>query len=309
MKPTLAVLAAGMGSRYGGLKQVDPVGPNGEIVLDYSIYDAQRAGFGKVVFVIREDLEQTFRNRFDKSATRNFKIDYAFQKQDDLPPGHKSPPDRIKPWGTGHAVLAARDAITEPFAVINADDFYGPESFHLLARHLTDERHSNGADKYTMVGFRLRNTLSPHGAVSRGICAVDNNGYLQKVEEHTEVELRPDGVVEGRDPGGLEKRLDDDAIVSMNMWGFSPSFLQHLQNLFAEFLDTHNMHAECEFYLPAAVDQLIQAGKCHVKVQVSSEEWFGVTYREDRESVQQRIAERIEAGIYPANTLPGPGLT
>ncbi|MFO7821477.1 MAG: nucleotidyltransferase [Lentisphaeria bacterium] len=305
MKPTLLVLAAGMGSRYGGLKQVDPVGPNNEIVLDYSLYDAQRAGFGKTVFVIREELESTFRKRFERCQSANFKIDYAVQKLDDLPGDMHPPPQRTKPWGTGQAVLAARNCINEPFAVINADDFYGPESYRLLADFLkAPPQPDQGPDQYTMVGFKLKNTLSDHGAVARGICTVDGNGILQNIEEHTQIAAHKDGAIRGRNAATKKTVLAAGSLVSMNMWGFTPDFLTHLERLFENFLHLHSGETKTEFYLPAAVDNLINEQKCRVMVKSSPEEWFGVTYRQDRDAVVSRIAQRIKAGIYPESVLP-----
>lgn len=306
MKPTLVVLAAGMGSRYGGLKQVDPVGPNGEIVLDYSIYDAKRTGFGQVVFVIREDLEETFRERFEPARSSEIAFDYTFQKLDDIPRDVKSITKRRKPWGTGHAVLAARHCLDKPFAVINADDFYGAESYRIMAQFLA--RLSPGqqeVDQYALVGFKLRNTLSPNGKVARGICRVNRNGILQNVEEHTNLAVTPAGEIKGRNMQGQLRTLAGDTLVSMNMWGFTPSFLPQLEASFRQFLSAQRNQPNAEFYLPQAVDSLIKKDQCRVTVKPSSEKWFGVTYKEDRIAVSDCIKQRIIDGEYPANTLPG----
>lgn len=307
MIPTLVVLAAGMGSRYGGLKQVDPIGPNGEIVLDYSVYDAKRTGFGQVVFVIREELEDTFRERFEPARSNEFAIDYAIQKLDDIPRGVKNDvTNRRKPWGTGHAVLAARQCLDKPFAVINADDFYGAESYRILAKFLANPSPGRQeVDQYALVGFKLQNTLSPNGKVARGICNVNKNGNLQNVEEHTGLELTPTGEIKGRNMRGQLRPLAGDTLVSMNMWGFTPSFLPQLEASFHQFLAKHGDQPNSEFYLPQAVDELVKKDRCRVSVKPSPETWFGVTYKEDRITVSECIKQRIIDGEYPANTLPG----
>ena len=304
MQPTLVVLAAGLGSRYGGLKQVDPVGPNGEIVLDYSVYDARRAGFGKVVLVIREELEATFRERFKVYENRNFTVDYALQKMTDLPAPFHVPAGRTKPWGTAHAVLAARGNVKESFAVINADDFYGPESYRIICRCLTDSGGAKGEiEDYAMVGFLLKNTLSPHGQVSRGICDVSKYGKLRSIKEHTRIAMGANGIIEGIDGDGRNKIFAENSVVSMNMWGFDFSFFEHLRSQFECFLESNGQDERAEFFLPAAVDELLRAGKCRVMVEVSPEEWFGVTYRQDREMVVRSIEDRIAQGVYPAKLL------
>jgi dTDP-glucose pyrophosphorylase len=285
-----------MGSRYGGLKQLDPVGPNGETLLDYCVYDAIQAGFDRLVFVIRRVFEQEFRAavgaRYEKALT----VDYVFQEMADLPGGFTPPPERVKPWGTGHAVLAARDAIREPFAVINADDFYGAEAFQILARALGG---AVGEGNYTIVAYELAQTLSEHGAVSRGICRTDAAGLLRDIREVTGIEPLGNG------PGawapladGTREEFTGQELVSMNCWGFTADFLPRLEHLFEDFLQANAAGLKAEFYLPAAVDQLIQAGKARVGVHRTGGAWFGMTHRDDRPRVQARIAELIAAGAY-----------
>lgn len=303
-KPSLVVLAAGIGSRYGGLKQIDPMGPNGEIVLDYSLYDAWKSGFGKVVFVIREELEAAFRERFKAPLAGRLKTAYAFQYLHDLPPGHPRLPERQKPWGTGQALWAARHEVKEPFAVINADDFYGRGSYQALDNFLaaTPDRPANAPEQYAMVGFQLANTLSPHGAVSRGICETNHQGQLLKVTEHAGIQ--PDsttGKIRFIDHcPDQHHSLKPDAMVSMNMWAFQPTVFARLQNLFTEFLNRHNSDLKAEFYLPAAVDTMIQRRHCQVQILKTPEKWFGVTYREDKPQVASEIQDRIAAGVYPS---------
>jgi dTDP-glucose pyrophosphorylase len=283
-----------MGSRYGGLKQIDPVGPNGETIIDYSIYDALRAGFGKLVFVIRRDIEQPFKeivgSRFEKQAP----VEYVFQQLDDLPAGFSVPPQRTKPWGTGQAILAAAKVIPEPFAVINADDFYGADSFRQLAEYLQP-----GGRDYAMVGFILRNTLSEHGSVARGVCRANNDGYLQAVTEITGIEVDGDGA-KYTDNEKKNHHLDGDTTVSMNFWGFQPSLFAHLREQFVEFLKLHGQQEKSEFYIPAVVNSLVQKGQERCKVLRSPDSWFGVTYREDRPRVVESIRSLIGQGAYPA---------
>jgi dTDP-glucose pyrophosphorylase len=262
--PALLVLAAGMGSRYGGLKQIDPIGPGGETMMDYSIYDALRAGFSKLVFVIRKDIEQPFKEMVGAHFEKRIRVEYVFQELTMLPPGFAVPVGRTRPWGTTQAILIAEDAIDEPFAVINADDFYGAESFRLLARHL-----QSGAADYAMVAFVLRNTLSEFGSVARGVCAVDGNNYLQS------------------EP------------VSLNMWGFTPAVFGQLRNSFQQFLARNGSDIKAECYIPATVSELITAGQARVKVLRTPDTWFGVTYREDRARVVKNISQLIQCGSYP----------
>jgi UTP-glucose-1-phosphate uridylyltransferase len=293
VKPTLLILAAGMGSRYGGLKQIDPVGPHGETIIDYSIYDALRAGFGKLVFVIRKDIEQPFKEivgaRFEKHAA----VEYVFQQLDDLPPGFSVPPNRQKPWGTGQAILAAANVIREPFAVINADDFYGANSFHQLA-----ERLQSGDADYAMVGFVLRNTLSEFGSVARGVCRMTGDGYLQSVTEITGIQV--DGTnAKYTDNAKNNHQLAGDTIVSMNLWGFSPTLFGHLRTQFVEFLRQHGREEKSEFYIPVVVNTLVETGRERCQVLRSPDSWFGVTYREDRPRVVESIRALIARGEYP----------
>jgi hypothetical protein len=297
MRPELLVMAAGMGSRYGGLKQLEPVGPSGETVMDYSLFDARRAGVERVVFVIRRDLEAAFRERVGSRYRAWLEVDYAFQELDDLPPGFRVPGERAKPWGTAHAVLSARDLVRAPFMVINADDFYGARSYALMADHLKAPA-PGGAPAYAMVAFRLARTLSPHGTVARGICAVGAGDRLLGVEEHTALERDGEGALE-RAPEGL-RRFGGEEPVSMNFWGFTPGIFPDLALAFEAFLRRDPGPAgEC--YLPEVVDALVSSGKATVRVLRTPEPWFGVTYREDREEVVARIRALVADGTYPAD--------
>jgi dTDP-glucose pyrophosphorylase len=291
--PTLLVLAAGMGSRYGGLKQIEPIGPHGETILDYSICDALRAGFAKAVFVLRREIEPIFRKNIAGRFENRIAIEYVFQDLNDLPQGFTPPPGRTKPWGTAHAVLTAASAIHEPFAVVNADDFYGPESYHLLAKHLQ----SNVTD-YAMAGFLLRNTLSTFGSVARGICQVNSKGYLQSVEEFTRIEPEGEQAI-NTSPDGHITHLTGDETVSMNMWGFTPLVFLQLRQEFLNFLKRHTGDLKSECYLPTAVNALIQSGQAQVKVLRTPSSWFGVTYREDHPRVVESIRQLIRDGHYP----------
>ena len=292
-EPTLLVLAAGMGSRYGGLKQIDPIGANGETIIDYSIYDAMRAGFGKVVFVIRRDIEEQFKQFVGSRFERKIAVEYAFQELDKLPAGFAVPPQRTKPWGTGHAILMAADAIRGPFAAINADDFYGAASFRVLAEHL-----KSGSADFAMVGFVLRNTLSEFGSVARGVCKITPGGFLESVTETTKIERDGTGV-HATGPDGQVLRLTGDETVSMNMWGFVPSLFSELRGRFVEFLQKHGAEEKSEFYIPSAVNEMVQAKHAQVKVLRTPDSWFGVTYREDRPFVVKGIQELIARGDYP----------
>ena len=293
VKPTLLVMAAGMGSRYGGLKQIDPVGPGGEPIMDYSIFDALRAGFGKVVFVIRKDIEAAFHERLGSQYEKHVEVEYAFQELNNLPAGFKVPEGRTKPWGTTQALLSTAGIIREPFAAINADDFYGEESYRVLAKHLT-----SGTQDYCMVGFILRKTLSDFGAVTRGICQVDGSGDLKGIVETAGIE--GDGsAAKVVDSAGTVTSLTGDEHVSMNMWGFSPHILKQLDSLFTDFLTRSGNELKSECYLPSSVNDLVQAGKARVKVLPTPDAWFGVTYREDRPRVVESIQKLIQAGRYP----------
>jgi len=291
--PTLLVLAAGMGSRYGGLKQIDPVGPAGETIIDYSIYDALRAGFGKLVFIIRKDIEQAFREtvgaRFEKRAA----VEYVFQSLEDIPPQFGVPAGRTKPWGTTQAILLAENAIHEPFAAINADDFYGAESYRELAGHLT-----SGSGDYAMVGFILRNTLSDFGSVARGICQVSGDGYLKNIMEMTKIERDGRGA-RNTDPAGNVTKLSGDEPVSMNYWGFTPRVFDQLRARFEKFLEQNATDLKAECYIPNTVGELVHDGEARVKVLHSRDSWFGVTYREDRPRVVESIRRLISGGQYP----------
>ena len=291
--PTLLVLAAGLGSRYGGLKQIDPVGPDGETIIDYSIYDALRAGFDKLVFIIRKDIEQAFKETVGARFEKRVAVEYVFQELDTLPPGFSVPTGRTKPWGTTHAVLMAAEAIHEPFAVINADDFYGAESYRVLAEHLL-----SGTDDYAMVGFVLRNTLSDFGAVSRGICQVDGNNMLERVVEMTSIVRDGDSAV-NTDATGLQTRLTGNEAVSMNMWGFTPKVFEQLQQQFQAFLQSNHAEMRAECYLPTAINELVVSGQARVSVLRSHDSWFGVTNREDRPRVVDSIGLLIRDGSYP----------
>ena len=297
MKLTLLVLAAGMGSRYGGLKQLDQVGPSGETVMDYSVFDAMRAGFDRVVFVIRRDIEEAFRAAVGSRYADRIEVDYAFQSMDDLPGGFTVPEGRVKPWGTGQAVYAARQLLDGPFAVINADDFYGADSYRKLAGYLRNTA-DNGMVRGCIASFVLENTLSENGAVSRGICSVDAAGRLEKVVEHTKI-LRRDGQIISLGKDGSESRFTGQEPVSMNSWGFMPGLVGELERLFTDFLKSRGSELKSEFYLPFAVDSLIRAGRAEIQVLHSSDSWFGITYREDKPFVQAALRDLVARGAYP----------
>ncbi len=295
-KPTLLVLAAGMGSRYGGLKQIEPVGPSGEAVLDYSVYDALRAGFGRVVFVIRRDIEEAFKRGIGSRFERFADVGYAFQELDMLPAGFSVPAGRTKPWGTAHAILVAKDAVSTPFGVINADDFYGYDSYRVLSAELA----RGGRSQYCMVGFRLGNTLSEHGAVARGICTADAEGMLRDVVELTGIVKTPEGAEHGGDDGTVH-RMDGSEIVSLNMWGFTPSIFEHLEREFAAFLSESVSDVRREFFIPTVVNTLVARGLVTMSVLPTRSSWFGVTYREDTPEVVASIRALVEQGCYPGD--------
>ncbi len=297
MKPTLLVLAAGMGSRYGGLKQLDGIGPNGETIMDYSIYDAIRSGFGKVVFVIRHDFEKDFKEKILSKYENHIAVDVVFQSIDKLPDGFVPNPERTKPWGTNHAVLMGSEIIREPFAVINADDFYGQDSFRVLAKALTDMEGKTG--EYCMVGFRVGNTLSESGEVSRGVCHISDDGFLTTVTERHHIMRRDGGAVSFLDESGNAIVLDDNALVSMNMWGFTPDYFEYSKKAFVEFLSEHGNDLKTEFYIPSMVNELITRGAASVKVYDTTSSWFGVTYAADKPSVMANVAKLVEEGVYP----------
>ena len=301
MKPTLFLLAAGMGSRYGGLKQLDKLGPNGETIMDYSIYDAINAGFGKLVFVIRKDFEQDFRDIVLKKYESKIPCELVFQALDALPEGFTCPADRQKPWGTNHAVMMGKDVIKEPFAVLNCDDFYDRDAFQVMGKFLS-ELPEGSTGKYAMVGFRVGNTLSESGTVSRGVCETNDQNLLTSVVERTKIQ-RFDGVVKYQDENDEWVAISDNTPVSMNFWGFTPDYFQHSVEYFKEFLaDPKNMeNLKSEFFIPLMVDKLINDGTATCEVLDTTSQWFGVTYPEDRPEVVARFAKLGEEGVYPAN--------
>jgi NDP-sugar pyrophosphorylase family protein len=290
---TLLVLAAGIGSRYGGLKQIEAVGPHGEAIIDYTIYDALRAGFGKVVFVIRKDIEHAFKHAVGARFERHIAVEYVFQELDRLPPGFSVPVGRTRPWGTLHAVLMAADKIKDPFAVINADDFYGSEGYRVLAEYL-----QRGTPDYAMVGFLLHNTLSEFGSVSRGVCRVDGDNFLQGVVELTHIE--GDGAdARNTDSSGRITTLSGDEVVSMNMWGFTPHVFEQFREHFQRFLRSSGPDMKSESYLPSTVNELVLTGQARIKVLRTNDSWAGVTYREDRPRVVETIRRLVDRGDYP----------
>jgi NDP-sugar pyrophosphorylase family protein len=291
--PTLLVLAAGMGSRYGGLKQIEPVGPGGEAIIDYSIYDAIRAGFGKIVFVIRKEIEEPFKEFIGSRFEKRIPVEYAFQELDKIPEPFKVPAGRTKPWGTTQAILMTEDVIHEPFAVINADDFYGAESFKVLAGHLT-----SGSEDYSMVGFVLRNTLSDFGTVARGVCQVSDDGYLKSIVEMTSIARDGDGA-KNTDSEGKVTSLTGNEAVSMNYWGFTPRIFPQLRENLQKFLKANASDLKKECFIPNTVGEIIAAGQGKVKVLKSNDPWFGVTYRQDHPHVVESVKKLIEKGTYP----------
>jgi dTDP-glucose pyrophosphorylase len=296
MKPTLLVLAAGMGSRYGGNKQLDEVGPSGETIIDYSIYDAIRAGFGKIVFVIRRDIEEQVKERFVERLKDKIEVDYVFQEITNLPEGVKVSPERQKPWGTSHAILVTRDKIKEPFGVINSDDYYGVESFSILRDFLVNDKDPNC---YSIVGYKLGNTLSDHGHVNRGVCKAGSDGLLQGIVETRQISKTHDGAV-APGPDGTELKFTGNEIVSMNLWGFKPTCYDFLGKEFRNFIISSGMDPKSELDIPTSVDKFVKNGDIKIKVLMSNERWFGVTYREDKPFVVESIRLMIRKGIYPA---------
>jgi len=291
--PALLIMAAGMGSRYGGLKQIDAVGPCGETIIDYSIYDALRAGFGKLVFVIRREIEEPFKETVGRRFEKRVAVEYVLQELDKLPAGFSVPAGRTKPWGTTHAILTAASAIDGPFAVINADDFYGAEGYQLLAQHL-----QAGGEDYAMAGFVLRNTLSDFGSVARGVCRVNDDGYLKSVVELMKIERDGDRA-KNTGPDGAITQLEGVEAVSMNMWGFTPRIFPQLEAKFLRFLKLHGTEEKSECYIPSVVNDLVASGEARVKVLRTRDSWFGVTYREDRPHVVENINRLIRSGAYP----------
>jgi len=295
MKPTLLILAAGMGSRFGGLKQVEPVGPNGETILEYSVFDAIRAGFGKVVFVIRESFAEEFKDRFESKLAGKIEIEYVYQEVNKLPEGFDLPEGREKPWGTGHAVLMAKDVISEPFAAINADDFYGAEAYQVVAKYLSQ---SVSSDNYAMVGYQLDNTLSEFGSVSRGICVTDENMQLTKITETHKIRQEEKHILcESENQQTVE--LTGKETVSMNFWGFQPSVFRNIESQFVDFLTLNINQPKSEFYIPFVVFEMINQGQANVEVLKADSPWFGVTYKEDKPFVVEQIQKLTDQGIYP----------
>jgi UTP-glucose-1-phosphate uridylyltransferase len=298
MKPTLLVLAAGMGSRYGSLKQIDPVGPSGETIIDYSIYDAIRAGFGKVVFIIRQSFEEDFKKLFITKLQPYIDVEYVFQEIDKLPEGMKVSAERVKPWGTAHAVLMGKDVIHEPFAVINGDDFYSYEAFQTMATYLSslsDREQSN----YSLVGYQVENTISENGTVSRGVCLSDENNLLKSVTERHHIEKSGESIV-CKDDEGNSLLINTGTLVSMNFWGFTPLYFKQTESLFKDFLLENGDSLKAEFYIPYAIDNLIRKSEASVKVLRCNAKWFGVTYKEDKPVVIAKLAQLVKNGLYPA---------
>ena len=295
MKPTLFILAAGMGSRYGGLKQLDGLGPSGETIMDYSVYDALRAGFGKIVFVIRHDFEQEFRDKIISKYEGHVPVEVVFQDINTLPEGFSPNPERSKPWGTYHAVLMGKEAIREPFGVINADDYYGADSFRILGdflRSVKDRKNS-----YCMIGFNIENTLSENGGVSRGLCEVDSDGFLSGVKECHGIERKEGRLIQVEE--GENVPFPENASVSMNMWGFTPDYFDYSEKAFVEFLKEHGNDLKTEFYIPSVVNDLINNGTVTLKVEQTPNRWFGVTYAADREATVAQFKKLVEEGLYP----------
>lgn len=297
MNTTLLILAAGMGSRYGGMKQVDPFGPSGETITDYSIYDAIQAGFDRFVFVISPGMEEDFRTNYVKKFPSHLKVDYVIQSIDNIPKGFTLPDDRIKPWGTAHAVLMAKDAINEPFAVINADDFYGKDSYTIMHDFLVGTT-EEVPGQYCMVGFELQKTVSEHGSVARGVCQVDDHGFLIGMVEQTKVFLKDGGIVYENKDGSVHP-LDRMDTVSMNLFGFTPDFFEHIEEVFKMFIRENIQNPKAELYIPLVVDNLINAGKARMSVLQTPESWFGVTYQEDKPKVLSAIRSLVDSGLYP----------
>ena len=302
-KPVLVVMAAGMGSRYGGLKQIDPVDKEGHIIMDFSIFDAVKAGFEKVVFIIKKENEQDFRAAIGDRLSEKIKVSYVFQELTNLPVGYVVPERRVKPWGTGHAIMSCMGEIDGPFVVINADDFYGSHAFQVAYDYLTTHQDEEGIYRYMMVGYRLENTLTDNGHVARGVCEMDAQGYLADIHERTHIEKRGNGAAYTEDEGKTWIPISGDATVSMNMWGFSESILGELQSRFSAFLEENleKNPLKCEYFLPFVVDELLKEGRATVAVEKSQDKWFGVTYKEDKPMVMAAIQNLKDQGVYPAH--------
>ena len=299
-KPILVVMAAGMGSRYGGLKQIDPVGKHSEVIIDYSLFDARRAGFETVVFIIKHEIEKEFKEAIGNRMEKHMEVRYAFQQLENLPEGYSVPEGRTKPWGTSHAILSAADVIDGPFAVINADDYYGPEAFKVIYDYLSTHQ-DDAVYEYSMVGYLLKNTVTENGHVARGVCVTDSEGYLASVTERTKIATYEGGIHFTEDDGATWTDVPGDTIVSMNLWGFTESFVGEAKARFAKFLDKALVEnpLKGEYFLPSVVSELIGEGKARVKVLHSTDKWYGVTYKEDKPVVVQAIADKTAAGVYP----------
>lgn len=295
---TLVIMAAGMGSRFGGLKQIEPVGPDGEIILDYSVYDAVRAGFDKVIFIIKKEIEADFRAITDGRYDDKIKVEYAFQDLNNLPDGFTCPEGRVKPWGTAHAIYSCKELLDGPFAVINADDYYGAETFRVIYEELTREKEDRGVYEFSMVGFRAENTLTENGHVARGVCKIED-GYMTDIVERTKIMYR-DGKIMFTEDEEVWEEIPEGTPVSMNLWGFTPEILTEIENRFADFLKKNADNTlKCEYYIPLVVDELVKEGKAKVKALDTDEKWYGVTYKEDKKSVMDALREKSEKGLYP----------
>ncbi len=300
-KPVLAIMAAGIGSRYGGLKQIDPVGANGELIIDYSIYDALAAGFRKIVFIIKHEIEEDFKEIIGNRMEKNAEIAYAFQELEQLPPGYRIPEGRVKPWGTTHALLAARETLTGPFAVINADDYYGPSAFKTIHNWLSTPKKNDDRHHFAMVGYRIENTVSDHGSVTRGICEADDRGFLVNVKERTMIEKAPVGARFSEDKGETWSDIPAGTLVSMNFWGLDEEFFPEAERDFTAFLNA-NLPVnplKCEYLLPIEIDALLQNGRADVAVLESEDVWYGITYKEDKAGVEKAISEKHRQKLYP----------
>ena len=300
-KPVLVIMAAGMGSRYGGLKQIDPVDDKGRIIMDFSIFDAKRAGFEKVIFIIKKEQEDLFREAVGDRVSEYMEVAYAYQEIDNIPEGFEVPEGRVKPWGTAHAVYSCKDMIDGPFAVINADDYYGREAFQLIYDYL-ESHEDDDKFRYTMVGYKLCNTVTENGYVSSGVCEMNEAGELIGIQERTRIEHHGDGIAFTEDDGATWTHLDDDTTVSMNMWGFSRSILDEIEKEFPTFLEKglKENPLKCEYYLPGVVSNLLGEGRATVTVLKSADKWYGVTYKEDKPVVMEAIRKMEEEGLYPA---------
>ncbi len=300
-KPVLVVMAAGMGSRYGGLKQIDPVGARGEVIMDYSLYDAKQAGFDRVIFIIKHAIEDAFKKKIGNPVSRHMTVEYAFQELSDLPEGYPIPEGREKPWGTAHAILAARDMIDAPFAVINADDYYGPHGYRMIYDFLTSHTDSEKYS-YCMAGYLLKNTITPNGSVSRGLCTADGSGHLVRVVERTKIEQCENGIHFIEDDGASWTNVDEETLVSMNFWGFTESFIGEVSARFPSFLDKAlaSDPLRAEYFLPSVVSELLDEEKAMVNILPCPDKWYGVTYREDKPEVVRALGAMTTSGIYPS---------